>query len=315
MKLSTSSITALVAAYSTTVNAAAFISQQQPSTTRTTNIVTKGYLDDLNNELYAEDATPDVDQDKRENNQMSKDQLDRFGPGNLNQFVEFEEFDGGDGQMGVAGDGEAGLDKSDFNTGELASQTKFDTSKMRSAKNAWGTSTGYAAKLVDKGVDTARAQQLENWQNQQEIRKKNQEQKFMAEQFDKVNENAEADWRTLAKFGVERNQEFDLDESFGAVQASADLEGTIEFNTRPGDVSIHEIPLANPYMGFADFRAAFVAGTSSDWTIEPSEGSLKQREDTEFVVKFRPSSPGSSEGYLVIETEDFKKTWKLIGST
>lgn len=68
-------------------------------------------------------------------------------------------------------------------------------------------------------------------------------------------------------------------------------------------------------MGFADFRAAFVEGTSSDWTIEPSEGSLMQREDTEFVVKFRPSSPGSSEGYLVIETEDFKKTWKLIGST
>ena len=34
---------------------------------------------------------------------MEKDQVDRFGPGNLDQFVDFEEFDGGDGQMGVAG--------------------------------------------------------------------------------------------------------------------------------------------------------------------------------------------------------------------
>lgn len=68
-------------------------------------------------------------------------------------------------------------------------------------------------------------------------------------------------------------------------------------------------------MGFADFRAAFVDGTSSDWTIDPSEGSLRQKEDTDFVVKFRPSKPGMQEGYLVIETEDFKKTWKLVGST
>lgn len=40
-----------------------------------------------------------------------------------------------------------------------------------------------------------------------------------------------------------------------------------------------------------------------------------QREDTNFVIKFRPTSMGVSEGYLVIETEDFKKTWKLVGST
>lgn len=75
------------------------------------------------------------------------------------------------------------------------------------------------------------------------------------------------------------------------------------------------VQLRNPYMGFADFRAAFTPDTSSDWTIDPSEGSLMQREDTNFVVKFRPSTPGMSEGYLVIETEDFKKTWKLVGST
>jgi hypothetical protein len=67
-------------------------------------------------------------------------------------------------------------------------------------------------------------------------------------------------------------------------------------------------------MGFADFRAAFVPGTGPEWTIDPSEGSLKQREETNFLLRFKGQNPGVAEGYLVIETEDFKKTWKLVGS-
>ena len=68
-------------------------------------------------------------------------------------------------------------------------------------------------------------------------------------------------------------------------------------------------------MGFADFRAAFTPDTPMDWSIEPNEGSLMQKEDTTFVVKFRPQGPGDVYGYLVIETEHFKKTYQVIGST
>lgn len=68
-------------------------------------------------------------------------------------------------------------------------------------------------------------------------------------------------------------------------------------------------------MGFADFRAAFTSETSAEWSIEPKEGSLMQREDTKFILKYKPNAPGTSEGYLVIETEDFKKTYKLSGAT
>jgi hypothetical protein len=68
-------------------------------------------------------------------------------------------------------------------------------------------------------------------------------------------------------------------------------------------------------MGFADFRAAFTADTPSEFSVEPSEGSLKQKDDTNFLVKFKAQKPGVVEGYLVIETEDFKKTWKVVGST
>lgn len=67
-------------------------------------------------------------------------------------------------------------------------------------------------------------------------------------------------------------------------------------------------------MGFADFRAAFTPDTPPFWTVEPTEGSL-DKSGTDFLVRFRPQAPGVVEGYLVVETEDFKKTWKLVGGT
>jgi len=314
MKLSSAAI--LVACVSNVD--AAFVSTTGSHSFQRSSVVVKGYLDDLTADLYKDAGVPDPVADKRENNDMSKDEIDRFGPGNLKDFVEFDEYDGGDGQMGVAGDGDSGLDKSDFAAGELANselKQKMDKSKMRSAKNAWGSSTGYAEKLMEeKGMDIARAQQLENWQNQQEILAKSKAMKNQAEAYDKVEESAEADWRTLNKFGVERNEEFDMDKAFGVVVEGDDIEGTLEFNTRTGSVEIREISLKNPYMGFADFRAAFIPGTPNCYSLTPTEGAL-QKVPTEFIVKFKPESIGTFSGALVIETEDFKKTWKLIGTT
>ncbi|GMH71631.1 hypothetical protein TL16_g05705, partial [Triparma laevis f. inornata] len=68
-------------------------------------------------------------------------------------------------------------------------------------------------------------------------------------------------------------------------------------------------------MGFADFRAALSSDTSLEWTIEPEEGAISKSEETEFILRFKPSTPGVSEGYLIVETEDWKKTWKVIGNT
>jgi hypothetical protein len=309
MKLSS---TIIVLAAASTANAA-FVSHS--STIRPSSTVVKGYLDDLNAELYAKDEEIDVVADSREANEMSKDKIDRFGPGNMSEFVDFDEFDGGDGQMGVAGDGQKGLDKSDFQQNALAAN--LDKSRSRSAKNAWGTSTGYADSLIkQKGMDTARAQQLENWHQQREISGIKKQQQYMADEYDKVSDNAEADWRTLAKFGVERNQEFDLNETFGAASIEgAETEGTIELGARQGGLGYHEFSLKNPYMGFADFRATFSPETGPGFTVDPTEGSLMQRDDTKFTVKFRAEMAGVSEGFLIIETEDFKKVWKVIGST
>mmetsp|Transcript_53502 Transcript_53502/g.79976 ORF Transcript_53502/g.79976 Transcript_53502/m.79976 type:complete len:90 (+) Transcript_53502:1094-1363(+) len=75
--------------------------------------------------------------------------------------------------------------------------------------------------------------------------------------------------------------------------------------------------VVNEYMGFADFRAAFTPETPADWSVTPTEGSLS-KEPVNFIVKFRPSgpvAPGAIQGHLIIETEDFKKTYQLTGST
>lgn len=99
--------------------------------------------------------------------------------------------------MGVAGDGNKGLDK-------IGQGPQLAKSKTMSAKVAWGTSTGYSDSLREKGVDTARAQQLENWNNQQELRQKRIAHTQDLDSFD--SEKADEDWRQLASFGIERTQ-------------------------------------------------------------------------------------------------------------
>ena len=76
--------------------------QHHRSNKKVTVVVVYGYLDNLSrDELYDTrgDPNPDIYAESREATQMSKDQVDRYGPGDLSQFVDFgDEFDGGDGR-------------------------------------------------------------------------------------------------------------------------------------------------------------------------------------------------------------------------
>ena len=76
-----------------------------------------GYLDNLSrDELYDTrgDPNPDLYAESREATQMSKDQIDRYGPGDLSQFVDFgDEFDGGDGRTYYT------LNESFFDSGQI----------------------------------------------------------------------------------------------------------------------------------------------------------------------------------------------------
>ena len=203
-----------------------------------------GYMDNLSRELRQEppeDKEAELDEAARQARNMDKEQLDRYGVGNWNEYVEFSEFDGGDGQMGVAGDGKQGLDKEWDDDGGSAT-SKFAKSRAMSAKVAWGASTGYADELRAQGVETSRAQQMENWMNQQELQNMRKNQRFMTEEFDAVS-NPDEDWRKLAKFGVERNQDFDLDQTFGAVTPGSTIYHHIELSTRVNRGEVFEFNL------------------------------------------------------------------------
>ncbi len=188
MKISVSALVAAAAAAAHSANAFLPVAQRF-----TAPAILKGYLDDLG--AIGPEAEVEED-DSREATMMNTESVDRFGAGSWEGYVEFNEFDGGDGQMGVAGDGNSKLDS--FDMSEIAK------SRSRSSRNAWGTTTGYAESLIDKGVDQSRAQQLENWHNQQEVLNSRRQQRFMTDDFDKVDE--EENWRNLASFGVARNQ-------------------------------------------------------------------------------------------------------------
>jgi hypothetical protein len=210
--------------------------------TKISKVVLKGYLDDLSKDLAAKAASEyDAATESLEATTLERSQVDRYGPSTLRDFKDFsDEFDGGDGQMGVAGDGQKGLEQIGSSPTLASSLGK---SKMMSAKNAWGTSSGYADDLLQQNpaMDVARAQQLENWQNQREIYNKNQWVKQMEIADDTNQRNAEVDWRTLAKFGVERNQDFSLDEAFGAVAAGDKIEETVSMKSTIGRPAVHTI--------------------------------------------------------------------------
>ena len=114
-------------------------------------------------------------------------------------------------------------------------------SKLRSSRNAWGTSSGYADQLREQGIETSRAQQLENWHNQQEVLQSKRAARYMTDEFDTV--STDESWRDLSKFGVERNQEFDMNEAFGPVRPGERLDGILELQSRLNRNEATELPI------------------------------------------------------------------------
>ena len=84
---------------------AAFFAPTSSRQAFSTTTALKGYLDDLSKDLYSVADNPDIEGSTKEATDLPKEKVDRFSPGDWSSYVEFDEFDGGDGQMGVAGDG------------------------------------------------------------------------------------------------------------------------------------------------------------------------------------------------------------------
>merc|ERR1719331_2579158 len=82
-----------------------------------------------------------------------------YGPTNYEGFIDADGFDGGDGQVGVVGDGKNHMEEFDMSAedsrglkgGRKLNQMGGRESKLN-AKNAWGTTTGYAEELAKRGM-------------------------------------------------------------------------------------------------------------------------------------------------------------------
>jgi hypothetical protein len=55
---------------------------------RASNVLLKGYLDDLARDLNAPSADPDLYAESKEATDYDKSKLDRYGPGSFDQYVE-----------------------------------------------------------------------------------------------------------------------------------------------------------------------------------------------------------------------------------
>jgi hypothetical protein len=112
---------------------------------------------------------PDVDPSSkidRDSTKMEKDKIRHYGPGDFAQYVDPSDlFDGGDSEMGLAGDGNVGLRRIGRDVSPHMARTLIAKVDPVSAVH-----TSYADELLsDQDMDAARAQQLENWATQNEI--------------------------------------------------------------------------------------------------------------------------------------------------
>eukprot|EP00571_Detonula_confervacea_P009949 CAMPEP_0172304052 /NCGR_PEP_ID=MMETSP1058-20130122/5495_1 /TAXON_ID=83371 /ORGANISM="Detonula confervacea, Strain CCMP 353" /LENGTH=309 /DNA_ID=CAMNT_0013015117 /DNA_START=92 /DNA_END=1021 /DNA_ORIENTATION=+ len=257
---------------------------------------------------HGPDIEPLSDMEKQgaDSTKMDKDKINQYGPGDFVQYVDHhssDSFDGGDSEMGLSGDGNSGLQKIGLDVSPHIARTL--AAKTDQAAVA---SMSYTDDLlrVNPGMDAVRAQQLESWATQQDIAMSN---RYMDErgQYCQDRSTREYDYGDI----------YEDEASFAyPVQAGDDIEGIITLRAPIYGVAAHEIMLKNPYMGYAKFRTGFVGDASGEWSVSPSDGVLKQNEATHFVLRYTPHSPGVSNAYFVIETEEgFKQTWKVVGST
>ena len=90
-------------------------------------------------------------------------------------------------------------------------------------------------------MEATRAQQMENWQNQQELTRARQQQRFMTDQFDQISKDE--DWRSLSQYAGERVEDTDLDAELGAVTPGSTIYHHFELTSRIGQPKIAEFDI------------------------------------------------------------------------
>lgn len=94
---------------------------------------------------------------------------------------------------------------------------------------------------MNQGVEATRAQQMENWKNQQEVLDARREQRWMTEEFDKS--GSDDDWRSLSNYAGQRVDDKDLDAELGAVTPGSTVYHHIQLSARIGQPQIMEFDI------------------------------------------------------------------------
>jgi hypothetical protein len=277
-----------------------------------------------------------------------------FGPTSYEGFVDSEGFDGGDGQVGVVGDGDNQMEK--FDTASVVKRELSNNaiggadSKSAKTKVAFGKTTGYAESLAARGMTDvdkygedklmARRQQLENWRNQQGVKEeRDQVARYQTEQaggtYDArthtsghyLDGNAAQATGFKAKYtgpsgfaeGVIVAEESTLQHGDVFVPDAANVLEEIRFQAKMGGRGSAEILVTNDAMTYEDFNVGFAAGTPAAFSVEPATGTLNRAsgDPTALTINVDGSNLAGGQTYetfLVVDTEESKFTYKVAVS-
>jgi len=272
--------------------------------------------------------------------------------GNYEGLVDGDGFDGGDGQVGVVGDGGNAMESFDnresidHGEGRVRQHAPMiggvEAKKMQ--KNAFGSTTGYADALAEAGMVEldeygddrlqARRQQLENWRNQRELMA--QQNSGLQEMADYTGVEYDARRATQSYFNaLDKGKPLD-DAKWNVYQgeakdaalteaatglAAGDVLETVAMTSAFPSPSFHTIKVENDVISYEDFVVGFSAESDNggaDFQVTPLSGELNRRggDPTELNVVFKPTAPGGAPrvAYMVVKTEESNFTYKLVGT-
>lgn len=295
---------------------------------------------------------------KEENDGIREVADQNQGPTSYDNFIDSEGFDGGDGQVGCVGSDEmegeksnsgiVGFDDSSTRAGmqsrskvNLASDVRSESKKTQ--RNAFGTFTGYADELKEKGmVDIhsetgedmllARRQQLENWRNQRELRSQQEDTLgelagFTGTAYDggrtgsttymnRLNAGVQED---ESKWNVYKGEELATEADIPAEGLQkGDITEVIEMSSSFPKPSFAEIKVENDVISFEHFVVGFTNDSDAgDFQVSPLSGELARRGGDPQILSlvFKPNAPGGTrDAWIVVQTEESKWTYHVKGT-
>jgi len=271
-----------------------------------------------------------------------------INPTHYDGFIDDDGFDGGDGQVGVVGDGKNHMEEFDKTAAVKTTQSRGrvmgGSESKKNRANVFGYTTGYAEQLKEQGMTqvdeygddrlAARRQQLENWRNQREL-KSNQvaqlqelaeytgvayDPRYGAKTYhDALNKKGTGVLNDDAKFTMVKGEaKKDKLEAPVVGLVAGDITQTLEISCQFPKPSFHEIVVENDVISYEEFKVGFAEGSDeSDFQISPVSGELKRRGSEPQILSlvFKPNAPGGTrEAKIVVETEESKWTYHVIAT-